>query len=284
MNVEEDRTIWFDNADIRDPLLRCWPEDFVEFLWGEIGWGICRNAETLAETVWVISNSVRGTLFVPRLREYLSECKAAKSRAKHLRLEDIVPPIAPRDLFAHREAEEQKWDLFERFATVLFECTNEELSVQQVREKLQPFLELSPGSFECESVAGEIGAVLDWTLADVEIGTPLGAGVLNSIPDTTFEMKMAVQVWLDLPRRLGGPTEPQHNFVSYLVEQNGRARPADISSGCGFDYADPRDGCRKIVARIQKRIAKSEPWDITAEDRGDVVIFRRPENVPNSSG
>jgi len=100
---------------------------------------------------------------------------------------------------------------------------------------------------------------------------------------SSSKLKADVERWLSRPRKLGGPTEGQHKFISYLVEQEGRAKPADISTACGLDYEDPRDGCHKLVKRIRKRIGNSQPWDIAAEDRGEVAIFECPENVPKLS-
>lgn len=95
-----------------------------------------------------------------------------------------------------------------------------------------------------------------------------------------LEMRTAVQGWLALPRKLGGPTARQEKLVSYLLEHNGRAKHADISTACGFDYENPRDGFQKLVKRVRESIVDSQTWDISAEDRGDVVIFERLKNVP----
>ncbi|GAA4448440.1 hypothetical protein [Novipirellula rosea] len=111
----------------------------------------------------------------------------------------------------------------------------------------------------------------------------VSTAVESNAPEGFLKLKPVVQRWLELPSKLGGPTKTQHDFVLYLVEQNGRAKPADISTACGLDYEDPRDGCRKMVTRIQGKITDTQPWDITAEDRGEVAIFERPQKVLKTS-
>lgn len=95
------------------------------------------------------------------------------------------------------------------------------------------------------------------------------------IPDDAESQDLldSVRRWMEIPSKNSGPTKDQYRFMKCVVESGGRANPADISTACEFDYENPREGCRKMVERVQKRLeAADQKWAILPEDRGEVVI------------
>lgn len=91
--------------------------------------------------------------------------------------------------------------------------------------------------------------------------------------------------WLEIPSSSYGPaSDAQKDFIQYLIDQKGRCKPEELSIGAGFDYEVPRDGCRKMAKRINKRLAKTHAsWQVSPSDRTDVAIVPAKSPVPDPS-
>tara|TARA_A100000171_G_C2119030_1_gene139620 strand:- start:382 stop:1545 length:1164 start_codon:yes stop_codon:yes gene_type:complete len=94
-----------------------------------------------------------------------------------------------------------------------------------------------------------------------------------------------VATWLDAPRALNGPaTSDQVRFVKFLLNSGGRCTPEALSVGGEFDYADAKDGCRKMAKRINIELKEHGwPFRIAPSDRGEVAIIPAEDSILKAS-
>ena len=175
MRVDEERLVWFGNKDIRDSNIRCWPDDFVDFIREEIEYAIGNNLEHMAEHLWVISNCLRGTFFVDRLIEDIATHKSGMLTAQHLAIDDFQPPILSRDLQDMRSFWFETHRNCDSFLTVLKRCIEENTSIAKLKVQLEVCDKLGLDSNAQDNVSNALHQLLDWTLRDVELGKPLAA-------------------------------------------------------------------------------------------------------------
>ncbi|TWU16940.1 hypothetical protein [Allorhodopirellula heiligendammensis] len=115
----------------------------------------------------------------------------------------------------------------------------------------------------------EVGTCHLAQVARIPSESPSGAAISRNLLDS-------ITNWLQLPQKDKGPTKDQGKLVKFLIESGGRAKAANISTGCGFDWEDPRDGCRKMIKRLRTRLMQIEQdWDVLPEDRGEVALVSK---------
>ena len=97
----------------------------------------------------------------------------------------------------------------------------------------------------------------------------------NRQADTVVKL---ATVWLDKPRKTGGPTELQRVFVEKLIAFGGKMPHADLCSAGGFYWEDPRKGATNMANRINTRLSNfGELWSIIPEDNGQCLLILNSE-------
>ena len=99
--------------------------------------------------------------------------------------------------------------------------------------------------------------------------------------DSKIDPLVAARKWLTLPSRKGGPSVPQRDVVSWLVESGGHMPHADINFRGEFDWQDVRKGASNLAGRINKKLeANSETWRIVPEDKSGCTIVKAEQINP----
>lgn len=104
---------------------------------------------------------------------------------------------------------------------------------------------------------------------------------VNEDPNAEIEtLLLAAKRWLNQPASCHGPaSDEQVKFVRFVIKHGGRCKPEAVSSGAGFDYENPLDGCKQMCKRIKERLRKArQPWTIVPSDRAEVAIV--PAELP----
>jgi hypothetical protein len=90
------------------------------------------------------------------------------------------------------------------------------------------------------------------------------------------------KIWMDKPRALGGPTNPQRIIIELLTTHNGFMRHADLSIAGSFNWEDARKGATNMVKRINEAIKGKELWSIIPEDNSGCLIVLNSDREKRS--
>lgn len=81
------------------------------------------------------------------------------------------------------------------------------------------------------------------------------------------------RIWLERPRKTGGPTEGQQRFVAAILGKGGAMSHADVNVTGGFDWDNPRKGATNMARRINGRLSEyGQLWSIIPEDNSRCLI------------
>jgi hypothetical protein len=81
------------------------------------------------------------------------------------------------------------------------------------------------------------------------------------------------RIWLERPRKTGGPTEGQQRFVAAILGNGGAMSHVDLRFVGEFTWEDPRKGATNMATRINKTLSESgQLWSIIREDNSRCMI------------